>query len=318
MTFSLTYPIQPSTCLLLQASKSSNLKGTRKLQFGFGSTGTQFTGGIISGTATGGGTATGKGTSTTADATTVLTPPPLLAMGDATGSGNFTTTSSGSGFIDTSFGKAQGSAGGGGTGSQAGKAEIVLGGVGTLEFDGTTTSSGTGGFGAGFSPVNFYSVTTEVPGAACCLYNQKSGKKGGTPTGFAPSTFTTVVTPVSTGPTGGFGSGSGSSDISSTTEGALTDNVLDGGGLPAPENDGDGFSGGKATNFGEGSASVANFFGSAGGAGKGAGTSEASGTGSTTLDPTGGIFSSSGLVDGSFSNQGSGLFGTTGKLSFFP
>jgi hypothetical protein len=158
MTF--LYPIlfhlQPSTCIQTQASPKSstktrlNLKGSRKLQ-NFG-----FTGGLTSGTATGGGIATGLGSVMTMNNTGVAT---------ATGTGEFTTTSGGSGFVNSVFGNALGNAAGGGTGTQVGTVSNMLG-IGTIKFDGTTTATGTGGFGAGFSPVQFNSVTTEIPGAA--------------------------------------------------------------------------------------------------------------------------------------------------------
>jgi hypothetical protein len=45
------------------------------------------------------------------------------------------------------------------------KLTSILGGVGGTQFTGTTKSS-QGGFGAGFSPMNFNTVTTEIPGAA--------------------------------------------------------------------------------------------------------------------------------------------------------
>jgi hypothetical protein len=172
--------LQPSTCILLQAT-SSNLKGTRKLQF-FGfprplTTSSPFSGGVISGSSTGKGSATGKGSSETMDAAT------YIAEGETGGSAKFTQGGSSSGYISTMFGSAKGSGAGGATGEQAGSVSLMMGGVGTLEFDGTTTSSGTGGFGGGFSPVG--------------------------------SNF------ASTGPTGGFGSGSGSLGIESDTTGTL-------------------------------------------------------------------------------------------------
>jgi hypothetical protein len=71
-------------------------------------------------------------------------------------------------FIDIPFGAATGSSTGGGTGSQAGAVGIVLGGIGTLEFDGTTTSSSTG---------NLWTwLTTEVPGTAFTVKKQERWK----------------------------------------------------------------------------------------------------------------------------------------------
>jgi hypothetical protein len=67
------------------------------------------------------------------------------------GSGNFDTTSGSSGFVDTVFGSAVGSSAAGGAGSQIGSAALYAV-VAGAKFDGTTTSTGAGAFGAGFSP----------------------------------------------------------------------------------------------------------------------------------------------------------------------
>jgi hypothetical protein len=230
-----------------------------------------------------------------------------LAVSDGIGSGEFTSTSGSSGFIDSTFGSAVGSAAGGGTGSNAGTVGIVFGGTGVLSFDGTTTSSGGGGFGAGLSPVAFNTVTTQVPGAAFAI--KKSSKKGGSSSGFAPSTFTTVVTPFSTGPTGGFGTGSGALDIKSTTTGTLL------GETAMMVTIGTGSSGGEATNFGGGMGSATNYFGSVGGLGSGAGTSAAAASGTTKFDDTNGIFTGTGFATGNFNNQGAGIIGTNGVLA---
>jgi hypothetical protein len=265
-----------------------SLKGSRKLQ------NFDFSGGFISGTGTGGGTATGIGSAQTMDA---------LGSADATGIGSFNSNSGGSGFIDSVFGMANGSGSGGATGSQDGSVNAMLG-TGTLTFDGTTTSSGTGGFGAGFSPVNFNAVTTEVPGSAIQTFG--SPKKGKLSSGFSDPTFVTTVVPVSTGPTGGFGTGSGSLDIASTTTGTLLgDDAV-----------GTGSSTGTATNFGGGEGTGLNYFGSAGGLGSGTGTGTGTGSGNTAADPTGGTFTGTGTAIGNFDNGGFGIFGTNGVLGF--
>jgi hypothetical protein len=317
MIFTLTFPFLSyfilfyiqfnrhlSTCILQASSKSStmtsrNLKGSRKLQFSFNS-GSRFTGGITSGTSSAGGSATGSGSAETVD-------DGVVGVADGTGSGEFTSTSGSSGFIDTVFGSAQGSSAAGATGSQAGNVGITLGGLGTLTFDGTTTSSGEGSFGAGLSPVQFNTVVTEVPGTAIPETSSKGGSTGG---GVTPSTFITTVVPVSTGPTGGFGAGSGALDIASTTTGTLmttgADNVASGVGS----------SGGEATNFGGGSGSATNFFGTAGGLGSGAGTGAAAAAGITEMDATNAIFTGTGGATGNFNNQGSGVFGASQTLAF--
>jgi hypothetical protein len=270
------------------------LKGSRKLQFPL-----RFSGGQVSGTATGGGSATGSGSAELLD-------DGLVGVADGTGSGEFTTTSGSSGFVDTIYGSAVGSASGGGTGEQAGNVGITLGGLGTLTFDGTTSSTGTGSFGAGFSPVQFNTVITEVPGSPIPETFAKGGSTGG---GVSPSTFVTTVVPVSTGPTGGFGSGSGSLDIASTTTGTLMNSTAAGG-------VGVGTSGGEATNFGGGSGSATNFFGTAGGLGSGAGTGAAAAAGLTEMEATNGIFTGTGGATSNFNNQGSGFFGKSQTLTF--
>jgi hypothetical protein len=155
---------------------------------------------LVSGTSSGGGTATGSGLAQLSDAAGTV------GVADGSGSGLFTSTSGSSGSIDTVFGAAEGSSAGGGTGTQAENVGITLGGLGTLTFLGTTTSSGGGGFGAGFSPVQFNTVVTEVPGTPIPFTTTSFGgsKKGGTTTttggGVTPPTFTTTIVPVSTGP----------------------------------------------------------------------------------------------------------------------
>jgi hypothetical protein len=279
----------------------SNLKGSRKLQF---------IGGTVSGNAGGGGTVTGTGSAQTADDSDEP-----MATALATSGGMFNTTSLSSGFVTTNTGTAMGKAAGGGTGSQDGKANIALGGVGTLGFTGTTASSGKGDFVGGFSPVFFNSVTTETPGATTSTFvpkvSGKNGKKAYTLISTLPSTFNTVVTPISTGATGGAGNGSGSQSITSIATGSLLTGVTGMSMVMDPPLivKGDGSSGGKATNFGEGSASGRNYFGIGGGAANGTGTIAAFGSGSTMNDSTNGSFNSTGQADGSFSNTGSGIFG---------
>jgi hypothetical protein len=297
------FNLQPPTCILLQASSKSstmprrNLKGSRKLQFGFPTGNPRFSGGIASGTSTGGGTATGTGSAAVATNTGIT---------DASGNGEFTITSGSSGFVDTVYGSANGSSAAGGTGMQAGTASAMLG-VGTISFDGNTASSGIGGFGAGFSPVQFNTVVTEIPGSAIPATSGSPKKGGTTGGGVSPPTFVTTVVPVSTGPTGGFGSGSGALNVESTTTGTLKGGVT---------TIGTGSSGGAATNFGGGMGSASNIFGTAGGLGSGAGTGGAAATGNTKFDTTNGIFTGTGGATGNFNNQGSGIFGTNGVLAF--
>jgi hypothetical protein len=264
---------------------SRNLKGSRKLQF---------TGGIISGTSTGGGAVGGTGSAILLD---------ILGLANSAGGGNFTSSSSGSAFVETPSGAAEGSSAAGGTGSNAGEVDGVLG-VGTLTFNGNTTTSGIGGFGAGFSPVGFNTVITEVPGTTIPETFAKGGSTGG---GVTPPTFTTTITPFLTGPTGGFGTGSGSLQIDSTTTGTLMGDAT---------TVGTGSSDGAGTSFGGGTAIGANLFGSAGGVGSGTSTIAAAGSGNTEMDATNGIFTGTGGATGDFNNQGSGIFGTNGVLTF--
>jgi hypothetical protein len=283
------------------------LKGSRKLgcrrelQSPLG-----FKGGTASGTATGGATATGVGSAQTRGEECFN-----VAVADASGSGEFIITSGSSGFADTMFGSATGSAAGGGTGSQGGNVAIMMGGAGTLAFDGTTTSSGTGDFGAGFSPVQFNTVVTEVPGSPI-PETFGSPKKGGSSGGFTPPTFVTTVIPVSTGPTGGFGSGSGALDIASTTTGTLIAETTTG------LSTGTGSSGGEATSFGGGMGSGTTFLGTAGGLGSGAATGAGATAGNTKNDQVGGIFAGASDATGNFGNQGSGNFGGRPTTLAFP
>jgi hypothetical protein len=180
-----------------------------------------------------------------------------------------------------------------------------MGGLGILSFDGTTESTGAGGFGAGLSPVQFNTVVTEVPGDPIPETFAKGDSTGG---GVTPSTVIATVVPVSTGPTGGFGTGSGSLEIDSYTTGYLNN--------AAACSLGAGSSGGEATNFGGGSATAANFFGSAGGLGSGAGIGAAAAAGITEMDVMNAIFTGTGGATGNFNNQGSGIFGTNGVLTF--
>ena len=270
----------------------------RRLQFP-----SRFSGGQVSGTATGGGTATGSGSAQTGDECDDG------AAASGTGNGEFTTTSGSSGFINTVFGSAEGSSAAGGTGTQAGNVGITGGGLGTLTFAGTTSSSGNGSFGAGLSPVQFNTVVTEVPGTPIPELFGGSKKGGSSGGGVTPPTFITTIVPVSTGPTGGFGNGSGGLNIASTTTGTLKEDT----GLAGV---GVGSSGGTATNFGGGSGSATNFFGTAGGLGAGAGTGAANAAGDTKFDKTNGIFTGTGGSTGNFANMGSGLFGTPQTLTF--
>jgi hypothetical protein len=268
-------------------TRTSYLKGSRKLQ--------TFSGGIISGSSFGGGTALGSGSAMTGTVAGVV------GVADATGSGEFTSTSGSSGFIDTVFGYAEGSSAAGGSGTQAGNVGITGGGLGTLTFAGTTSASGNGGFGGGLSPVQFNTVVTEVPGTPIPPTSSGGSKKGGsTGGGVTPPTFITTVVPMSTGPTGGFGFGNGLLSIGSTTGGTLMGNLTQ---------IGIGSSGGTANNFGGGMASATNYFGTAGGLGSGAGSGVVAAAGNTKFDMLNGIFLATGGTDGSFTNQGSGLFG---------
>jgi hypothetical protein len=291
----LTYPFQPSTCILLQASSKRstmtrrNLKGSRKLQ------NFSFLGGITSGIATGGGTATGVGSAQTMNETGIST---------ATTTGEFTTTSGASGFVDTIFGTAEGNAAGGATGSQLGAASAMLG-VGLIKFDGTTSASGAGAFGAGFSPVAFNTITTEIPGSAIEASGGSSKGGGSAGGGVSDPTFITTVVPVSTGPTGGFGLGSGGLGILTSTTGTLLGNTTVGAGSSV----------GAATTFGGGMGTSTNYFGTAGGLGSGAGSGAAAAVGTTMLDVIGGTFITAGTATGAFNNQGIGIFGASARDS---
>jgi hypothetical protein len=235
----------------------------------------------------------------------------VMESPDANGSGDFTTTSRSSGFVVTAFGTAQGSAAGGATGSQIGFAEDVYG-IGTITFDGLTEASGAGTFGAGVSPVQFNTVTTTIPG----VYALSGGsKKGGTNMISLPITVTNIV-PVSTGPTGGFGTGNGVIDIISSSTGTLMHAMVAAMPMGAA---GRGSSTGEATNLGGGSGTATNFFGSAGGLGSGAGTGAATAGGFTIAfsDMTG-TFTGAGSSNGNFNNVGFGLFGGNGGSLTFP
>jgi hypothetical protein len=243
------------------------------------------------GTSNGGGTAGGIGSVTNGDA---------LGVSNAIGTGTFDTTSGSSGFIDTALGSALGMSAGGATGSQIGGATANTG-IGTISFDGLTSANGGGGFGAGVNPVQFNPVTSTIPGVGV----SGGSKKGGAFS--APTTVTNFV-PSLTGPTGGFGFGNGNLDITSGSTGTLNMGTIPGTGSSV----------GTASNFGGGSGSGTNLFGTAGGLGSGAGTGGATGAGSTNLDGTNGIFTGLGTSTGNFANQGSGLFGASGSLSFLP
>jgi hypothetical protein len=141
-------------------------------------------------------------------------------------------------------------------------------GIGVIEFEGTTTFSGAGAFGAGLSPIQFQSVVTGVPGSAIAAFG--SSKRGSSSGGGGcnPSTFVTTLVPVQTGPTGGFGAGSGLLDIASTTTGMKMMGMFNGGA---------GSSVGTAANFGGGTEATTSLFGTAGGLGSGAGSGAATG-----------------------------------------
>jgi collagen type VII alpha len=306
---SLTYSVkfnrqrQPSHCnsSSTQASsknnkmtRTSNLKGSRNLQ--------SFSGGIVSGTATGQGTGTGSGFAQNLE-------DEEYGVTDGTGAGGFTSTSGSSGFIDSAGGTANGSAAGGATGSNGGNAKATLGGVQLLSFDGTTEAIGTGSFGGGISPVGFNTVVTEIPGEA---YEGTSGspKKGGsTGGGVSPSTFVTTMVPVSTGPTGGFGAGTGNLEIESFADGASKSDEYTEIGVSS--------SLGEATTFGGGMAQAQTFFGSASGLGSGAATgyTEASGAAKYQIDEYA-TFNAAAETTGTFNNVGTGIFGQSGALSF--
>jgi hypothetical protein len=113
----------------------------------------------------------------------------------------------------------------------------------------------------------------------------------------------TTIVPVGTGPTGGFGSGSGSLNIASMTDGTL---MVVGPGDAL----GTGSSVGTGTNFGGGSAIASNYFGSAGGVGSGEATSGGTATGTTKEDTTNGIFTGTAGAVVSFNNDGTGIFGS--------
>jgi hypothetical protein len=79
------------------------------------------------------------------------------------------TTSGASGFIDTIFGGATGTAVGGGFGLQVGTAAADTR-LGSLTFDGTTTVNGAGGFGGGLLSLVDFNVVPGVPGLSGKLY----------------------------------------------------------------------------------------------------------------------------------------------------
>jgi hypothetical protein len=271
-----------------------NLKGSRKLQ-----TPLTFSGGVITGIANGGGIATGLGGVTNTD-------PAFAGISNANGSGNFNSSSGATGFIMTIFGGAQGTASGGGFGSQLGTAAADTG-LGTVSFDGTTTVNGLGGFSGGISPVDFKEVITTIPGDPGVTGGSK--KKGNT--GATPDTTVSNFVPFLTGPTGGVGFGNGLIDITSGSLGTI---------MGATATGGTGTSLGSGFNFGGGAITANNAFGMAGGLASGAGTGDATGGGTTTLDALNGMFTGLGTSIGNFNNQGGGFFGApTGAMTItFP
>jgi hypothetical protein len=142
-----------------------------------------------------------------------------------------------------------------------------MGGIGSSAFMGTTTVTSNGGFGAGFSPF--------IEGQ-----------------GF--------------GPTGGFGSGTGTFDITSLSQGTSGSNTTISSGSSV----------GGASNFGGGMGGgiIPTFF-TAGGTGSGAST--ATGAGASSFDPMGASFLGTGSLTGiNFQNFGSGVIGTGGTIVF--
>jgi len=167
--------------------------------------------------------------------------------------------------------------------------------VGTNDFTGTSKSFGSGTFGSGFSLPTFQSTTTTIPGVA-------SGNSKKTTIG--PPTTSTIFTPVPGGPTGGFGGGLGTFDISSTAGGTTGEMDAESGGTST----------GAATTFGGGTGSAIDFFGTAGGLGSGTGFGGGVGGGAASGD--GGTFTGVGTADGNFGNVGQGVFGIPGMLTF--
>jgi hypothetical protein len=233
----------------------------------------------------------------------------MNGVAGANGSGIFDSSGGSSGFINSSLGTAVGSSAGGASGDSVGTTANAAGtvaGLGTTKFAGSTIADGSGGFGGGLSPVGFNSVTTTIPGVAI-LGGRGGSKKGGSSGGgFTPPTTSTVVTPFSTGPTGGFGSGVGTLTISNTADGTVM-------GMEAT---GTSSVTGNAKTFGGGQGQSTNYFGSAGGLGSGVGTGAGTAGGTTKNDITNGIFAGVGTATGNFNNAGSGLFGAAGALSF--
>jgi hypothetical protein len=220
------------------------------------------------------GIASGGGTGTTSGSAHTASDDDYESVVDSVGKAGFTATSGSTGTIDTTFGTSTGSAAGGATGEQTGGVNIIMGGEALLTFEGSLESSGEGSFGGGISPVRF-----------------------------------NALGPYSTGPTGGFGAGSGSLDILGTTAGdsqSTFEDVI-----------GTGVFTGEATNFGGGSAQSQNLFGSAGGLGSGAGTGKADAAGISAEEDEGAPFVGTGGAASNFYNQGSGIFGGgNGALSF--
>jgi hypothetical protein len=135
----------------------------------------------------------------------------------------------------------------------------------------------------------------------------QGSKKGGSSSGFSDPTFTTTYVPVSTGPTAGFGVGSGALNILSMTTGTLA-----GGSTTI----GTGTNTGTGTSSGGGQGTGFNFFGKAGGLGSGSATGTGTGSGNTAMDTVGGVFTGMGNATGFFNNGGFGSFGTNGVLTF--
>jgi hypothetical protein len=279
-----------------------NLKGSRKLQVTLPDQ-TRFTGGVASGAANAGGSAGGAGSAKSAYQA-------LYSNPSSFGTGEFGITGGSSGFVNTVSGTAAGTAAAGATGSQSGAAKLPMGatmGDGILAFAGTTDANGRGSFDAGFSPVQFNTVTTTIPGIPASGGSSKKDSSGGS----TDPTFVTTVIPVSTGATGGTASGSGSFNINSGATGKLS------------YYGGTGSSTGKATNFGGGSSTATNALGSAGGLASGAGTGAASGGGTVTAMMIAGPYYTSDIVgtgnsNGNFNNVGSGIFGGSSNVLTIP
>ena len=139
-------------------------------------------------------------------------------------------------------------------------------------------------------------MTIEVPGASCIIQKNQQERR----------IFYSTITPFLTGPTGGFGAGTGTLNIGGTTGGTM---MFDG----TVATVGTGSSG---MSFERGEATGANLFSMAGKVGSGTGTVTADSSGTTLKYATSGIFTGTECATGTFNNVGSGIFGTNGELAF--